>query len=113
MEDFGPFINNPVQFEVPVPKISGDEILGEVIYIDSFGNVITNIRKNDLTSVGEQFSVRIKDMAINPVKFYGKAPDNALSCLVNSSGHLELFVNRGSASNLFNIVKSEKITVWK
>jgi len=113
LEEFGRFIHDPVRFEVPLPETSGDNILGEVIYIDSFGNAITNIRKSDLTGAGGQFSVTIKDTAIYPLKFYAQASDSALSCLVNSSGHLELFVNRGSASKLFNIVKGDKVTVLK
>lgn len=111
LEEFGRFIHDPVRFEVPLPETSGDNIFGEVIYIDSFGNAITNIRKSDLTRAGGQFSVKLKDTAIYPVKFYAQAPDNVLSCLINSSGYLELFVNSGSASKLFNINKGEKVTI--
>jgi S-adenosylmethionine hydrolase len=113
LEAFGCAIDDFKRFEVPLPKIGGDRISGEIIYVDRFGNAITNIRKSDLQGVGEKFSVEIKGKVVRPVKNYSQASDNSLYCLINSSGHLEFFVNMDSASRLYDISKGEKVTVYK
>ncbi|MCL4536545.1 MAG: SAM-dependent chlorinase/fluorinase [Nitrospirae bacterium] len=113
LDRFGCVIDDFKRFEIPLPKVKGDIISGEVIYIDRFGNAITNIRKTDLQKFGEQFCVEIKGRVIQPVKNYSQAAGRGLYCLVNSSSHLEIFVNMGSASQLFDINKDEKVTVLK
>ncbi|MFZ6007097.1 MAG: SAM hydrolase/SAM-dependent halogenase family protein, partial [Nitrospirota bacterium] len=113
LEAFGCTIDDFKRFEVPLPKVEGDKISGEIIYVDTFGNVITNIRKSDLQGLGEKFSVEIKGKIVRTVKNYSQASDNSLYCLINSSGHLEFFVNMDSASRLFDINKGEKVTVLK
>lgn len=113
LEAFGCTIDDFKKFEVPLPKIQKNEISGEVIYIDRFGNAITNIRKGDLQGFGEKFSVEIKGKIVRTVKNYSQASDKGLYCLINSSNYLELFVNMDSASRLFDINKGEKVTILK
>lgn len=113
LEAFGCTIDDFKMFEIQLPEIEGDIISGEVIYIDRFGNAITNIRKTDLQKFGEQFCVEVKGRVIQPVKNYSQAAGRGLYCLVNSSSHLEIFVNMGSASHLFDINKHEKVTVLR
>ncbi len=113
LEAFGHTIDDFKMFEIQLPEIKGDIISGEVIYIDRFGNAITNIRETDLQRFGEQFCVEIKGRIIQPVKNYSQAAGRGLYCLVNSSSHLEIFVNMGSASRFFDISKGEKVTVLK
>ncbi|WP_333653641.1 SAM hydrolase/SAM-dependent halogenase family protein [Dissulfurispira sp.] len=113
LEAFGCTIDDFKRFEVPLPKVEGDKISGEIIYVDTFGNVITNIRKSDLQGLGEKFSVEIEGKVVRTVKNYSQASDNSLYCLINSSGHLEFFVYMDSASRLFDINKGEKVTVLK
>jgi S-adenosylmethionine hydrolase len=111
LEAFGCAIDDFKMFEIQLPKIEGDGISGEVIYIDRFGNAITNIRKSDLQGFGEKFSVEIKGRVVRAVKNYSQASDKSLYCLINSSNFLEFFVNMDSASRLFDINKGEKVTV--
>lgn len=112
-DKFGCVVDDIKRFEMPLPEIEGDIISGQVVYIDRFGNAITNIRKIDLQKLGEKFCIEIKGKTIYPVKSYSQAVGSNLSCLINSSGHLELFVNMDSASRLFDINKDEKVTVLK
>ncbi|RME01937.1 MAG: hypothetical protein D6812_07150, partial [Deltaproteobacteria bacterium] len=49
--DFGPSIDHPVVLPHPVPRIEGDRIHGEVIHVDHFGNLITNISHEDIASI--------------------------------------------------------------
>jgi S-adenosylmethionine hydrolase len=111
IESFGPAIADIKRFEIPSPIIEKAKITGSVIYIDRFGNAITNIRKDDISSFGEHLKVEVKGEDVRFLKYYAQADVGALACLVNSSGHLEIFVNRGSAAREFDISKGEKVIV--
>ncbi|BCB96417.1 hypothetical protein JZK55_13390 [Dissulfurispira thermophila] len=113
LEEFGYSIDDFKKIKIPLPEIEGNRISGEIIYIDRFGNAISNIKGTDLYALGEKFLVEIKGMVIQTVKNYSQASNKSLYCLINSSGHLEFFVNMDSASKLFNINKSEKVTALK
>ncbi|MBZ0155178.1 MAG: SAM-dependent chlorinase/fluorinase [Alphaproteobacteria bacterium] len=108
LEEFGPRIDDPVRIVFPLPRQEGEGITGEVIYIDRFGNAITNIRRSDLETLGV-WHAELKGIPIPPVGHYAQAEENSLSCLINSSGHLELFVNRGDASGRYGIRKGDPV----
>lgn len=111
LEEFGCIIKDYGKFEIPAPEVKKDGISGEVIYIDGFGNAVTNIKKSDLSEFGGRFYVKVKDKKVSCAKNYSQASDNKLHYLINSSGYLELFVNMQSASKLCYIGKGEKITI--
>jgi S-adenosylmethionine hydrolase len=108
---FGPPAKDFVAFPVQRSEGTHGGIVGEVIYLDHFGNAITNIKGTDLTSFAGHYIVEINNIMIQPVKYYAQAAEDRLCCLVNSSGDLELFVNRGSAAEKYDIKKSDKVAV--
>ena len=85
---------------IPVPEIQGEHrIVGEVIYIDGFGNLTTNIRREDLEPFDpESVSVRIGDRVIRGLSgnYASAGPGNDLA-LINSWGLLEIFRCGGNA----------------
>ncbi|GAB4540044.1 MAG: SAM-dependent chlorinase/fluorinase [Thermodesulfovibrionia bacterium] len=88
--------------------IEGKTIKGNIITIDIFGNAITNITRDDVEKLAENTPVErlmvvFKGKAMNMVDYYAKAKETTLSCLFNSFGNLELFVFKGSASEMFDI----------
>lgn len=111
MEQFGPFITDYVTISLPAPLRTEGRVEGEVIYIDRFGNAITNIKKSDLKEFGGHFYVEVKDMTLSPAPYYAQSAEKALGCLVNSSGHVEVFAGMGSAAELFGIKKGQPVTV--
>jgi len=111
MEQFGPFISDYMTLAIPLPRRNASQIEGEIIYIDRFGNAITNIKKCDLQELGGRFSVEMKGMTLRPVQYYAQSAEKALACLVNSSEQLELFANMGSAAALFGIAKGQQVIV--
>lgn len=113
LKEFGVSIDDYKRFEILLPKIEGDKISGQVIYIDRFGNAVTNITKEDLHKLAGQFFVNMDEKIIRPVKNYSQALENNLHCLINSSGYLELFVNKASASRLFGIYKGREVIALK
>jgi len=111
--EFGPPAKDFVTFPVPLSEVTHAAISGKVIYIDRFGNAITNIRGDDLTSFADHYVAEANNTIIQPVKYYAQAGEDGLCCLVNSSGYLELFVNRGNAAEKYGIQKGDKAIVCR
>jgi len=108
INELGEGLESPVLLDFPEPTITEDEIIGEVIYTDSFGNLITNI-KGDL--IKGYSRIHIDKFIIDSVASSYQDADNAeLLAIIGSSGFLEISVNRGSASELIN---DYRVTILK
>ncbi|MGD0283849.1 MAG: SAM-dependent chlorinase/fluorinase, partial [Dissulfurispiraceae bacterium] len=108
---FGPPAGDFVTFPVPRSEVTHSGISGEVTYIDRFGNAITNIKGDDLLLFADHYIAEVNNIIIQPVKYYAQTGENNLCCLVNSSGYLELFVDRGNAAEKYGIKKGDKVIV--
>ena len=105
IEDLGKRLLKPFTLEIQEPDIREEEIIGEVIYEDTFGNLITNIPGR---MVDSNCTLYVCDILINGVcKSYSEAPEGELLAVIGSSGFLELFVNRGRASDLIKCGSSK------
>lgn len=95
---FGPKQKELVRLQWPQPEISRNRITGEVIYIDRFGNAITNILNTYLvgTKEAEVFIAGKRVCHVNP--FYQSVPAEKPVAVRGSSGFLEIAINGGSAA---------------
>lgn len=110
-KEFGTELGKICALDIPRPSIDGDGVAGEVIYVDSFGNLITNIRQEDVDAPGSCV-VSIKGIALNGVKkTYSMAKESEPLALIGSSGYLEVAVNSGSASGVLKAGVGEKVRV--
>jgi S-adenosylmethionine hydrolase len=85
---------------IPPPVIAPGSIRGEVVFIDSFGNLITNIESGSLPSSANR-SVRIQvgeQEVTRRVRTYSEAERGTLVGLVSSGGQFEIAVVQGSAA---------------
>jgi hypothetical protein len=114
-EKFGEEISDYFSIFVPRPELHDDSISGEVVSIDNFGNVITNITMEHLSGIGgiEGVVVKSGDMAVPVVNYYAEGKENQLYALVNSFGHLELFVNKDNAAEKFGINTGHTVSVLR
>lgn len=110
-EEFGPTVKDFVTLPIRQPEVTTGSISGEIFYLDHFGNAITNIKSDALAAFGNRCNVEVKDRVIPMVRYYVQAEENDLCCLVNSSGYLELFVNKGSAAERYGLKKGDKVVV--
>jgi S-adenosylmethionine hydrolase len=117
ISNFGNPITDYVTIEVPVPGMSSKNVLeGEIISVDRFGNATTNIKILHLIDLygGNYFdnpSVLFKGNKVPLKHFYSEAEDKGLYSLINSFGHLELFVYKADASSEFGICPGDKVRV--
>ena len=105
--EFGPAIQNYVLPEFTKPKIRKGEVVGEVLHIDGFGNVFSNISAEDLESAGfhegDSLIARLgsKTLTLQFCSAYGAVPAGTALAIIGSSNFLEVAVNQGSAARTF------------
>lgn len=101
LNELGTSFDNPVQLELPEPERLQNGWRGEVIHIDHFGNVSTNIRienLGDAMNKKENILVRLNGIAINGmVDTFGERPVEELVALIGSTGNLGIAVVNGNA----------------
>ncbi len=98
----GSAVSDPEKLEMPLPVRHDNTLTGQIIRIDKFGNLITNITADDLERfLGNHEPVihsgNIKIHGIN--RTYCDREKGELLAIINSSEHLEIAVNMGKASH--------------
>lgn len=86
------------------PTISPSLIKGTVIYIDTYGNVITNITRKvfEQQTIGKNFRILIRGGSheMDTIRqSYAEVPEGEIVALFDSSGHLEIAINKGVEGN--------------
>jgi len=105
--EFGPEIQDYSLPEFAKPHVGEGELLGEVLHIDDFGNIVSNISAKDLEKMGirEGCSLRVKldgkTLTLKLCSAYGEVPAKTPLAIIGSSDFLEVSVNQGSASRTF------------
>lgn len=102
---------NPVRLKLPEPVRQDAMIRGEVLYVDSFGNLVTNIRREDLPESMRIDQCRIIESEAAWVGTYDEADSGALVCLIGSSGRIEFAVNGGSAAERLDGAAGTRVTL--
>ena len=96
--DFGPSIERWTRLEWPEVVSGGGEIRGEVIYIDHFGNLVTNVSARDLEALGrEQLVVSLAEITIQGLAQNYSSAVKEYAALLNSWGLLEISCFNGRA----------------
>jgi S-adenosylmethionine hydrolase len=101
LNELGTPFNDPVRLELPKPEKTENGWRGEVIHIDHFGNISTNIRIENLGDAMkrmESILVRLHGTEINGmVNTFGERAVGELVALIGSTGNLGIAVVNGSA----------------
>jgi len=86
----------------PDPTVEEDGARGEVLVVDSFGNVVTNVPGAVLEG-RYGVPVVVNDAAATAVRAYAEADPGTRVVTVGSHGNVELAVNRGRGDRAFGI----------
>jgi S-adenosyl-L-methionine hydrolase (adenosine-forming) len=96
--DFGPALDHWTRLEWPEVAKSRGEIRGEIIYIDHFGNLITNVSARDLDALGRQrLEVSLAEITIEGLAENYASAVKEYAALLNSWGLLEISCFNGRA----------------
>jgi S-adenosylmethionine hydrolase len=107
----GPEVKELQPLPMPRPReVRPGVLAGEVIHVDRFGNVVTN--------VGEPFARRIEGAMLGATRVegpvcraYGDKEEGEPLLIFGSSGFLEVSVNGGDAARTFGVRRGDRITV--
>jgi len=118
-KEFGNQINDYESPSFIEAKIEKNKILSEILYIDSFGNIITNASPFHLESInlslGDWIKLRVKNKTckIKFSKSYFNVKKGELLALIGSHGFLELAINSGNAAKNLKAKPGDKIILEK
>jgi S-adenosyl-L-methionine hydrolase (adenosine-forming) len=95
------------------PRQSHGTLQGEVVYIDRFGNAITNITGELLAQLkASSLRIFVQNGRLCPVKdFYQAVPVGKPVGVTGSDGFLEIAVNGGSAAEQFGLKLGDAVEV--
>ncbi len=109
---FGPEITDPVTPDFSIVTQRNGVLLGEVLHVDGFGNIITNISQNDIRQT-KTVTIKLQNQTLKLAfaNTYAQAKPKDPLALVGSHGFLEIALNQGSAAKLFHAEAGDKIEV--
>jgi len=107
-DQLGPVVDRMEVLSLAKPQLHPDgSIDGQVVLIDHFGNLITNISVTDLSAAHtnrHQLHVSVGEHAVGPVRAsYADVPPSQPVALIGSTQMLEIAVNGGNASKTLEV----------
>jgi S-adenosylmethionine hydrolase len=117
LEELGTLIDDPVLLDLPQPERTAQGLRGQVIHVDHFGNISSNIRREHLGEPSHA-TVRLCGVEIDGlVETFGDRPPGELVALYGSTGNLIVSVVNGSAAARLNPRIGDEVEVkaqgWK
>ena len=111
--EFGDPVADYVRLRRPEVVKTAGSIQGEVLYIDGFGNLITNIRERDLqTFPSQNCSISVSSVTIHGISpHYSRAGTNPYVAVINSWGLLEISCFNGNAHRRSGVKIGDAVSV--
>jgi len=102
------------RLSLPQPILEKKKIRGKVMYIDSFGNLITNITVHHLKNLGKApGKIKIRETVISGLsKNYQEVKKGTLLAIIGSSNFLEISVREGSAQKKLKSKEGDDVKVF-
>jgi S-adenosyl-L-methionine hydrolase (adenosine-forming) len=94
--ELGPVVNTWVQLPMAAPQRTGDAVTGEVVFVDHFGNLITNIPAE--WAAKPRAVVVGKEEVTRWARTYADAAPGTLLALTSSTGYVEIALAQGNAA---------------
>lgn len=111
MERLGPPVHDLVRLDNPRVRHEEGRLIGRVMKVDRFGNVITNIRAGDLQD-WRNVSIRAGTVVLTGLKqTYADVEQDALLALIGSTNRLEISVRGGHAAHRLGLDVGAEIEV--
>jgi len=115
-EDFGPEIRDLQAIDLPSPKKEGGRLNGEILWIDHFGNCMTNISEEEALqwSGGEPFAVRVASRVMDGVcSSFDSVPLGECLAVFNSMRRLEIACNQSRADQTLGLDPGDPVVLEK
>ena len=107
--EFGEKINSLHVLPIAKPSLDPDgNLIGQVLHVDRFGNLITNIRNDNLPA--KDITIEVGGRRIQGISDY-YAQGEGIMAVVDSSGYLEVSLRDGSACDFLGMEVGDEIRV--
>ena len=111
LAEIGTPISDPVRLKVPKPEHHHGIWHAQVVHIDIFGNIGTNLKRDHLAQLGD-ITVHIADTQIHGlVETFGDRPVGELVALIDSENDLAICVVNGNAAQKLNVKPGDWVEV--
>ena len=107
-------VAHPVQLPVPKPQVMDKAVIGHVIWIDSFGNLVTNISHEILELLEGRNGVVIRagTAEIDHLnRSYAESAIGEALAIIGSFNRLEISINQGNAAQTLGLKRGDTITI--
>ncbi|MEM3789344.1 MAG: SAM-dependent chlorinase/fluorinase [Candidatus Bathyarchaeia archaeon] len=115
--EFGPEIRSIVKPRFAKIVRKGSTLVGEIIHVDGFGNIITNFALRELGRLGVRESLNIKigetTCRLKLCKAYAEVEAKKPLALIGSHDFLEISVNQGSAAEMFKVKVGDRVILYR
>jgi S-adenosylmethionine hydrolase len=111
---FGKEIDSWVELPSQKPRMKEGKLLGEIIHVDTFGNLVSNIDQQRLSqfSKDRSFVIRVGRRTIRGLeKRYQEGKKNEPIALFGSGGFLEISIREGNAQKLLKVRRGDPIQI--
>jgi S-adenosylmethionine hydrolase len=115
--EFGPEIHRIVTPKFAKITKKRNMLIGEVIHIDDFGNIVTNFREKEIESMEIKIMVNLKlkstKLKLRLCKAYAEVEVQQPLAIIGSHNFLEISINQGNAAEEFKTKAGDKVTLYR
>jgi S-adenosylmethionine hydrolase len=117
VSDIGSPVSNFVEPEFCRPVAKDRSVDCQVLHVDDFGNIVTNVNISDLGEIGLTFGDTVilkrgrKRLKLRFVRIYDEIPEETVGCLLGSHGFLEIAMRMRNASRAIHVRPGSKLTI--
>lgn len=105
--EVGPTVSDVYTFPVPAPQRRAQgSVAGTVLHVDTFGNLITNVREKDFPAGDVRVLVAGRTV---PGLSFSYQSGGELLAIIGSSGRLEIAARNGSAAVLLGVTRGAEV----
>lgn len=114
LADIGPPVENLVQLPIPMPEISGNTIIGQIVKIDRFGNAITNISESMVAGEVSGYEINVRGTRLTRLnRSYAESAVGEPLAIIGSFGLLEIAINGGNAESCLGLERRDAVVIRK
>ena len=116
-DNFGNIISDHIRIDNRMPFYDNGILKGEIIYIDRFGNLFSNISSSDIAEqrprlYDSAISIRLNDYEFSLRKCYAEAEVGETAAVINSIGLLEIYLFMGNAAEKINARIGDGVSLY-
>lgn len=101
IQELGSPVTDPHHSPLPTPRHDGVGVVGEVVHVDRFGTLVSNIAGD---AVQSGVRIRVDETDVGPLqRTFRDVARGALVAFVGSGGTVEIAVRDGSAARLLGV----------